>query len=115
MMKKFHYIILVLLLVSINMIGAEDCQSLCCHTGHHKTDKTNNQICVLQASQFCQNTNKKILVVENKIVRNLSNAIYIQKLSAIRPNYKLTSTFYNNYFPNLITKPFTENNPPLII
>ena len=97
------------------MIGADDCQSLCCHTEHHKTDKTNDQICVLQASQFCQNTNKKIPVIDNKITRNVTDNFVIQTFSKIKPNYISKKITYNNYSANFLTVPFTENNPPLII
>ena len=97
------------------MIGAEDCQSLCCQIEHHKTDKTNDQICVLQASQFCQNINKKILVAENKIIKSVSISLDIKTYSAIKPDYISNNTFYNNFSANFLTNPFKENNPPLII
>lgn len=114
--KNLKYIILVLLIISINVIEADTCQSHCCHLDHQDHNPVNTRICIDRAYQFCPNTKIRNPKVKDILTKRGITVFFEKNMFAQGRYSAYASRIYTNYLAlNVLKKPFDEHNPPLII
>jgi len=116
MLDNFKYILLVLLLISINLAGADDCSSNCCQIPSQNQVQHNERICIVNTTQFCHNTQTKEPLAEIIIKKNFATDFFNTYLLPNEKTYRLPKTLYLSKLSfNIPINPFIEHNPPLII
>lgn len=114
MLKNSKYIILIILLFSISLIGANQCKSHCCRIDSHHSIEHNEHVCIIKASKFFQDVAEGRSLNEFTIKREITSLFYQSDNHFISKDRSYNYFDFQNDFKEL-NKPFVYQNPPLII
>jgi len=114
MFKNSKYFILIILLFSISLIGANQSKSHCCRIDSQQSIEHNEHVCILNVSKFFQDAAEGRSLNEFTLKKQIISLFYqpdTNFLTKQRPyNY-----FDFNHGIRKLNKPFIYQNPPLII